>query len=306
MGHLKQLKCRLCKKRRLRSKFYIFDLLGRQCDKCLCSSINICYSCFKHECQCQCNMKRELHIKEKYQSLLQESDQSSFEKKIIDAFAAIEIQRKPYRIIKKLFTPEECGEILLQCPNMQEFQPINFGDTKRKAKRFQTQLGSFSFYKKKPTRVLSFEGKPMPKCLYALSNTLKKVHVNTEIINYKLLKSEAGCERQQIHADDLQLVDYIDNGGAKRKQVKFEDQSFSILIALQATKISPTSFIRSKSLSKPQETTRVQLPQGDMVIWKGYYPHAGSEYEVDNTRLFVSVGTKKFRHLTNDVSIYSE
>ena len=129
-------------------------------------------------------------------------------------------------------------------------------------------------------------GQEPPDCLQLLLNVFKIWHGESTYFVIKELHARRGCPRQKLHRDcPIQT-----NGRLRRSDI-----NFSFLLAVEPSS-NPTKLIL-------EDESELMISQGEGVIWRGDYLHAGASYQVENSRLFISITSVSTIKLLENVEI---
>jgi hypothetical protein len=109
--------------------------------------------------------------------------------------------------------------------------------------------------------------------------------MHTEWIKCSFLHSAVPCRQQTIHCDDPEL------SSASRKDKKFRDLSFNVIVALEPG----TKLVFTRTIKGVPTVVEVDVPVGTAYLIRGDYLHAGAAYLISsNYRLFIGTGTDRF------------
>ena len=120
-------------------------------------------------------------------------------------------------------------------------------------------------------------------CFSNVLSAMNQVFPGCTNFKYKLIKSFANDPPQLLHTDfDTQLI--------FKKIINLDSFHYSAIIALQP----------NAHLFIGKERVRMDIPVGDMIVFRGDMPHAGGGYETPNARIFISLSSDSYP-LSNDV-----
>lgn len=105
-------------------------------------------------------------------------------------------------------------------------------------------------------------------------------------IGVKLLRSEKGNLAQKLHTD------HVPGPKSSKRLEDLKDFHYSALIAL----------IENAFLYVGSVDEKVRIPKSSMLFFRGDMVHAGSDYQIENYRLFISASSIDYPS-TLDVSI---
>ena len=215
-------------------------------------------------------------------------NRSKREQELIRKFALLKSKSAMHLQLPNYFTPEECGAIK-SLGNQQSrhlWENINF----------DSGVGRFQRLLMQAAATQSLQG--LPKSLADLLQLIRHIHPKTSLIKVKLLRSIPPCPMQQVHTDDGQLSD-------QRANKKFADLSFSLIIALEPDS-NPTSIYMYKGKEAPFKVVRWVLQQGTVLLLRGDFPHAGAEYDRENLRAFITIGTRRYPHRGTSLGVFPD
>ena len=197
----------------------------------------------------------------------------------VDKFTTMRSRSSLYCHIPVYFNEDECLQIkqLGTKEDSSDWEPINFDGM---VNRFQ--------------KVIAHVNNPavadVPVCVKQLLELFVQLHPTTTNMQVALLFSKSVCPKQGKHTDD----GYLSSSG--HDQLRFEDASFSLLIALECN-TNPTYLYIYKGAKEPYHESKFLLKQGSILLYRGDFPHSGAEYDhMDNTRFFITTGTDKYPH----------
>ena len=148
--------------------------------------------------------------------------------------------------------------------------------------------GEITRLRRYPLNVALTRRRALPNCLLRLIRTLLWWHGPDTLIVIKELISEPDCGRQDEHVDCSILEEH--------RRVPVSVRQYSALVALE----SGTTI----DICEGIEYHTVPVPTGRMIMWDaGRCHHAGSNYTKRNSRLFISVASRKFP-ISEDVGIF--
>jgi hypothetical protein len=114
-------------------------------------------------------------------------------------------------------------------------------------------------------------------CFHNVLSAMNQVFPGCTHFKYKLIKSLANDPPQLLHTDfDTHLI--------FKKIINLDSFHYSAIIALQP----------HAHLFVGKERVRVDIPVGDMIVFRGDMPHAGGGYEIPNARIFISLSSDTY------------
>jgi hypothetical protein len=119
--------------------------------------------------------------------------------------------------------------------------------------------------------------KPLPPCLERLFKIILAWHGTRTLFVLKLIKSLAGCNFQHTHTDCPEM--------RHSRRVIPAAAQFEGMIALEPDTNRTAIVVGDKEYI---------IPQGQLHVWKGTFPHSGACYFEDNERLFMCMGSFRF------------
>jgi hypothetical protein len=292
MKHREKRKCRnaSCGAVRETTKFSHCNLI---CDSCYTANTGRCAKCNGIKCKCIAITSQKKRQQHEHQMVNTFSKQSTWDKRnyFIRRFSLFQSNGRQYIVLKHMFSPQQCAEIKKAKEDEAFEDQIQFDNGYN---RLQKSIGKLH----PPTnRKQTGEQQHIHRDLKLMFNLLHRIHPTIAQAEYKLLKSIPYCPTQQLHFDDPKLP------YRKYRLPSFDWCSISCLVSLEPND-NPTRILFDTSRTG-SKTKTLTLPQGSMVIWRGDTFHAGAEYVQENVRLFIGIGTDKFRNDGERVGILS-
>ena len=116
------------------------------------------------------------------------------------------------------------------------------------------------------------------KCFLNVLTAMNQVFPGCTNFKYKLINSLANDPPQLLHTDfDTTRLIF-------KKITNLDSFHYSAIIALQP----------NAHLFVGKERVRVDIPVGDMIVFRGDMPHAGGGYEIPNARIFISLSSDTY------------
>ena len=196
---------------------------------------------------------------------------------MLDTIISMRLNRRKWCHIKRVFTPEECAEILQHgkhyCYNVSWIKFTLKHLVGRKELKFYSNDRLYYL---------------PPDCILRLQDDLMSCFPNIRYIRFSLIWSLSNCNAQPLHADDHEYYDSQDEHGNR----DFESAPYSIVIALEPDN-NPSRLLLE---TRDEQITTRKLKQGYGIVMRGDQRHAGAAYRKHNFRLFIALGTEEYRN----------
>lgn len=193
--------------------------------------------------------------------------------KFADSVISMRLRHDKHRVLKGLFTPDDCQQIIDRGKWFVSQSQINF------EKLYLKDRIEYKFYSSdEPTACI-------PHSLEFLHSAVTICFPNIRHIRFSLIWSGKHCNEQPLHADD---ADYYDSQDARGKR-KIDNAPYSLIFALEDNS-NPTSI----DVDDDGRRKNVKLPQGCGILLRGDCRHAGVSYKQENYRLFVALGSADY------------